>query len=372
MKTIMFRVDSSFEMGTGHVMRCLTLANELKKKGAEVSFICRDLLGNLGSYLMKKGFHVWLLPNPKIESTSNPSFPYSSWLKVDWRTDAYETLQILRKVRKIDCLIIDHYSIDKKWEDIVKNDVEKIFVIDDLANRPHHCHVLLDQNITAHKNKYIPLLPENCDMLLGTSYALLRPEFREAKRKMYERDGKINRILVFFGGSDPTEETMKTLQVLQKEKFTSFRIDIVVGEANQHKEMIKKKCEELSNVTFYCQVENMAELMSEADLSIGAGGSSTWERCYLGLPTIVIATAKNQVEITEFVRDTGAIYYLGESEHVTDAIITKAVMEMVSNPLLVKKMSEKARLLMGEDRFNDIIVRIMEGENDIFTRIQVT
>lgn len=372
MKTILFRVDSSFEMGTGHVMRCLTLANELKKNGAEVSFICRELPGNLGSYINKKGFHVWLLPVPKNEMKSDPPFPYSSWLKVDWRTDAYETIQILREVRSIDCLIIDHYSIDKKWEDMVKAYVEKIFVIDDLANRPHHCQILLDQNITAQKIKYSPLVPKNCDMLLGTSYALLRPEFRKAKQKLVEKDGKINKILVFFGGSDPTGETIKTLHVLHKEMFSNLHIDVVVGESNQNKEMIKKKCEKLPNVSFYCQVENMAELMSEADLSIGAGGSSTWERCYLGLPTIVIATAENQVEITEFVREKGAIFYLGVSENVTDSMITKAMEEIMVNPLIVKKMSEKARILMGEDRFNEIIERIMEGENEIFTRLPIT
>ncbi|WP_159067785.1 UDP-2,4-diacetamido-2,4,6-trideoxy-beta-L-altropyranose hydrolase [Paenibacillus ihuae] len=193
---IIFRVDSSYEIGTGHVMRCLTLANEFRDRKAKVSFICRDLPGNLASYIRGQGYPVFLLP-----FRSERAEP--SWLRVDYKTDATETLPILITSSPVDCLIIDHYGIDQRWEKLIGANVAKIVVIDDLADRPHHCSLVLDQNSSSAGDRYQGLVPDSCVKLVGTSYAILRPEFRSMKKQVAERDGSINRILVFFGGYRP-------------------------------------------------------------------------------------------------------------------------------------------------------------------------
>ncbi|WP_310829669.1 UDP-2,4-diacetamido-2,4,6-trideoxy-beta-L-altropyranose hydrolase [Paenibacillus pedocola] len=355
---IIFRVDSSYEMGTGHVMRCLTLANELKDRKAKVSFICRDLPGNLASYIREQGYPVFLLPFRSERADA-------SWLRVDFKTDAMETLQILIASSPVDCLIIDHYGIDQRWENLIEANVAKIVVIDDLADRPHQCSMVLDQNSSSAGDRYHGLVPDSCVKLVGTSYAILRPEFRSVKKQLAERDGSINRILVFFGGTDPTHETLKTLQVLTKRQYSNLHLDVVVGEKNTNKDVIEHICNPMPNAFFHCQIDYMAELMRKADLAIGAGGSSTWERCYLGLPSLSIVTADNQREITKRVHEKGATCCLGDSAEVTAQRIEHGINSMLASPSLVKEMSEQALQLMGEDKFNEVIDQIMGGDNDI-------
>jgi UDP-2,4-diacetamido-2,4,6-trideoxy-beta-L-altropyranose hydrolase len=354
---IIFRVDSSYEMGTGHVMRCLTLAGELTNRGAKVSFICRDLPGNLANYITGKGYHVFLLPFQSDRTNT-------SWLQVDWQTDAMETAQILNLSIPVDFLIIDHYGIDHEWEKLLAENAAKIVVIDDLADRPHQCSILLNPNSTRAADRYDDLVPQSCVKFVGTSYAILRPEFRSVKKQLAARDGRINRILLFFGGTDPTNETLKILQALRKVQFSNLHIDVVVGEMNKSKDIIEGICNQMPNAFFHCQIDYMADLMRKADFSIGAGGSSTWERCYLGLPSLSIVTADNQKEITKLVHDTGAACCLGVSAEVTTKIIEDGLNTMLANPSLVKQISEKALQLMGEDKLNEVTDLIMGGEND--------
>ncbi|WP_162551173.1 UDP-2,4-diacetamido-2,4,6-trideoxy-beta-L-altropyranose hydrolase [Paenibacillus tepidiphilus] len=353
---ILFRVDASHEMGTGHVMRCLTIANELKARNAEIQFICRDLPGNLASYIREQGYPVFLLPLPSDRTDS-------SWLRVDFQTDAMETAQILMESSPVDCLIIDHYGIDQRWERIVGEHVTTMAVIDDLADRPHLCSILLDQNSSHGGDCYHHLAPANCSIFAGTSYAILRPEFRSMKKQLAERDGRMNRILVFFGGTDPTNETAKALQILSKARFSKLSIDVVVGEMNKNKALIEAICNRMPNAAYHCQIDYMAKLMRRADLFIGAGGSSTWERCYLGLPSLSVVTADNQREITRLAHDHGATICIGASAEVTTKEIEDGIDTLLANPSLVKEMSERALQLMGEDRLNEFIDRIIGGDN---------
>lgn len=347
-------------------MSCLTLANELKNSGAKISFICRDLPGNLANYISDKGYHVFLLPFHTKEhpvTTSKSDRPYAAWLQVDWKTDAMEAVQILMELAPIDCLIIDYYAIDLNWEGFLEDKVKKIVAIDDLADRPHQCSILIDQNSSYEEDRYNELVPKSCVKLLGTSYALLRPEFCSAKKQLARRDGKINRILVSFDGTDPTNETLKTLKALSNQHFSSLHIDVVVGETNKNKDVIQQLCQETPNTFFHYQIDYMAELMRRADFLIGVGGSFTWERCYLGLPTLAIVTAENQMEITKLLHDKGATSCLGVSAKVSPKMIEHSISTMLSNPSKVKEMSKKALNLMGEDKFNEVIEVIMGGEN---------
>lgn len=354
---IFIRVDSSYQMGTGHVMRCLTLAGELRQRGAEVTFICRDLPGNLAHHIREQGYAVELLLPP-----GDPSYA-AFWLQADWRTDALETAQRLMRSSPVraDCLIVDHYGIDRRWEQVIEGHVKRLMVIDDLADRPHQCSLLLDANGSSAKDRYQGLVPDGCVKLTGTGYTILRPEFRSAKLRLAERDGRIRRVLVFFGGTDPTGETLKALQALQQPVFAQLHADVVVGGMNCRKEAIAARCSSMPNVEYHCQIDYIAELMRKADLSIGAGGSTTWERCYLGLPSLTIVTAENQREITALVHEQGAAYRLGESAEVTVQKIEQGLSLMLANPTQVRAMSAKALRLMGEDKWDEVIIRIMGG-----------
>lgn len=303
--------DASSQIGTGHIMRCLTLAEALRTQQAEIHFFCRDLVGNLSSYIREKGYLVHLLADL-----------------------APETAQLLlAQLPPTDWLIVDHYELDHRWETSLRPLVKKIFVIDDLANRIHDCDVLLDQNFYPNPTqRYQTLVPKHCQLLLGGQFALLRPEFAAQRQKMRLRDGKIQKIFVFFSGSDPTRETAKTLDALWLLNRSEIHVDVVVGNSCPDKAQIEASCQQLQNVHYHCQINQMAELMAAADLAIGAGGSATWERCCLGLPTLTIVVADNQLETTQELARQGKIIFLGKSAQVTVETLKSAVLTVLSTP----------------------------------------
>lgn len=328
---LVIRVDSSTVIGSGHLMRCLTLAGRMQKEhGAEVHFICRDLEGNLSSLVTKAGFNLHLLPgaehNPRLEG-------YAAWLTVTQQQDAGECIQVINTIgEQVQRIVVDSYGIDIIWERMLRPYAKEIMVIDDLANRKHDCDYLLDQNEYLDKGtRYTGLVPDNCTLMLGYRYALLREEFYEAKRTLRKRDGIIRNILVFFGGSDLTNETMKTLTALNDMKLDEITINVIAGGSNKNMKQISRYCDMRDNMRCFCQVDNMAEFMAEADLAIGAGGTTTWERLYLDLPSIVISLADNQVKLCEDCARQGYITYLGTTSDTDSADIIDAVQSFLGN-----------------------------------------
>lgn len=326
---IIIRTDSSVHIGTGHVMRCLTLADELRKNGANIEFICRKLEGNIINIIENQGYIVNILPKP--EQNENELTGYTKWLGVKWEIDAEQTKAILKSKNKIDLLIIDHYALDIKWESQLRNFTKRIMVIDDLANREHDTDILLDQNYVENMaTRYDKLVPPFCKKLLGPEYVLIRPEFYEVRANLRERDGTIKRILIFFGGSDPTNETTKAIKAVEKLNRPEIEVDVVIGASNPHKKEIKKSCDNLS-FNYHYQVNNMAELMAKADLAIGAGGATTWERCFLGLPSICIIVADNQKEIIKYLDREELLINLGWNYNVKSEDITYVIHDLLSN-----------------------------------------
>jgi UDP-2,4-diacetamido-2,4,6-trideoxy-beta-L-altropyranose hydrolase len=316
---IVFRVDSSVRIGSGHLMRCRTLAEELKQRGAEVHFICRRHSGNLIE-LLRETFPLHELPPPPVDTQNASDEDYAAWLGVSQVQDAADTIAALQGERP-DWLIVDHYSLDKSWETALRPHIGRIMVIDDLANRAHDCDLLLDQNLYADmETRYTDLVPSHCQLLLGPKYALLRPEFREARKNLRTRDGTVKRILVFFGGTDPTNETAKVIQALKLLEL-DCTVDVVVGGSNPHKARIKQACADLGHFNYHEQINNMAELMAQADLAIGAGGSATWERCCLGVPTLVTAIAENQKKICEALHAKEAVYFTTNNIELSQELI---------------------------------------------------
>ncbi|MBD1221294.1 UDP-2,4-diacetamido-2,4,6-trideoxy-beta-L-altropyranose hydrolase [Virgibacillus halodenitrificans] len=347
---IVIRVDSAEEIGTGHLLRCLTLAEKLRQRECSVSFICRKLNGNVNKLILERKFTLY-----EIDSASTNSIP--TWYKKYWKTDAEATINIIEKYAiLIDLLIVDHYDLDYKWERLLKSFVNKIMVIDDLANRRHECQLLLDQNYKMdYKNKYDLLVPNKCKLLLGTNYLLIRDEFIKYKNSLKVRDGDINRILVFFGGTDPTRETLKTLHALMTFE-RNWEVDVIVGRTNPEKKRIKKLCCQVEQYNYYSQVNNISYFMKNADLAIGAGGATTWERCFMGLPSITFIVANNQKEVTRAVDNFGATINMGEN--VTEEMIVEKVETLIQYPNLVRKMSEQAIKLVKQEQIkNDLVIK---------------
>lgn len=289
---VIFRVDASNKIGTGHVMRCLTLAAKIPN----AEFICTETDGNLIEFIRAKGFKTHALKTGK----ENEQYCFhSNWLENHWQDDAAQTAAIAKGA---DWLVVDHYAIDERWEKLLRPQVRKIMLIDDLADRKHDCDFLLDQNYyEGMESRYNNLVPANCVKLLGPKYALLRDEFLEARKNLQRKFDGIKKIFITFGGVDATNETEK---VLEKLKDKNYQITAITGAKNYTN--LQEKFGSYKNITLLERSSEVAKLMLEADLAIGAGGSTTWERCGLGLPTIIYSIAENQNKVVSDLVSYGA------------------------------------------------------------------
>ena len=359
---IAFRLDASTQIGTGHLMRCLTLADELKPHCDQIHFVSRHLPEHLRSMLTAKGYEYTLLVSVQKDTVLDKSLAHADWLEVNQEQDAIDSIQKLSD-ETWDWLIVDHYALDIKWETAMRPYSKHIMVIDDLADRKHDCDLLLDQNYYHDiEQRYQGLVPEHCVTLLGPAYVLLRPEFADARQRLRGRNGTVQRIMVFFGGSDPTNQTQKAVEALKQLNRPDIGVDVVVGSVNPYRNIIQALCAELPNVIFHCQVSNMAELIINADIGIGAGGSAMWERCCLGLPTITVVFAANQERTTEDVARIGAIEYLGWSDRLTPEDYARAISGMIENPHRVRQIGEAALgvLQAGGASLLDVMHRIVQ------------
>lgn len=332
---IAIRVDASVQLGSGHVMRCLTLAERLHRKGATVVFVCRDEEGSLCDFIASMNYVVHRLRT-------------EDHLEVN--VDAEQTINALQQDSPLDWLIVDHYGLDRRWETALRVIARQLMVIDDLADRQHGCDLLLDQNFYWNmESRYDRLVPYGCQKFLGPRHALLREEFNEARRTLRQRDGTIRSLLVFFGGADPDNETAKALIGLRQLHRDDLVTDVVVGSQNPHKEDIERICQTIPRTHFHCQVCNMVTLMAKADLAMGAGGATTWERCFLGLPSITVVTADNQLQTTLDIAQTGAIWYLGRSRDLCAEDYARAVAEAMADGEEMKRKSVVAMQLVNPD-----------------------
>lgn len=341
---IAIRVDASSQIGTGHFMRCLTLADALKQCGAQTRFISRNMPEHLCEMLKTKAHEFALLNSIPNEETKDGLF-HSHWLGFSQVRDATDTSYALSD-QSWDWLIVDHYALDARWEVVLRNAAKRILVIDDIADRQHDCDVLLDQNFYADMNKrYIGKVPAHCQLLLGPRYALLREEFRQVREQVKPRIWPVKRVLVFLGGVDLDNYTSVAIEALTKISNSDLRVDVIIGTQHPHREQIETTC---SLYDFICHVQTnrMAELMAAADLAIGAGGSAAWERCYLGLPTLLVALAVNQIEIAKGLDLFGACIYVGTLNTASVPKMQRAIVNLLSSREKLKELSKKSYLLV--------------------------
>lgn len=302
---IIFRVDSSTQTGAGHLMRCLTLANELKKKSFSIAFICGDLLGNLISEI---NFPVYILSKDIDFKSSNL---YLNSLGSTQEYDADQSIKVLPK--NLDLLVVDNYALDNIWHQKLRPFTNKLMVIDDLADKQFDCDILLNQNLGIKSINYKNKVADYCKLLLGSDYALLRREFSEFRKKAIKKRRnikKIKNLLISMGGSDIENITYEILQQLGDD----YNIVVVLGKESPHNNEILKYAKN-KNIKVIVNANNMAELMLNADLSIGASGSTNWERLCLGLPSLVYTVAENQKIFSKNLDKLGLIRLVGDSSN---------------------------------------------------------
>jgi UDP-2,4-diacetamido-2,4,6-trideoxy-beta-L-altropyranose hydrolase len=313
---VIFRVDASNQMGIGHLMRCLTLAEALRRRGVEVGFISREHPGNLCELLQQRAIPVVVLPAPKRSHEPVSRCDYATWLGVSQDEDAQQTIDALHGETP-DWLVVDHYGLDVKWEQRLRPNIKRLMVIDDLANRHHDCELLLDQNYSIEgESRYLGLVPDACKLLLGTPYALLRPEYALYRHAGKAQGKQIESILLYFGGPDPHNLTGLVLRALSSTDLSHLHVIVVIGINNLHKEILEKQARQRPRTDLHAAREHLADLMSEADLAIGACGATTWERMCLGLPAIVISISDNQRPAAEALKKRKLITYAGHFDEI--------------------------------------------------------
>ncbi len=348
-KIIFIRVDSSTKIGYGHLIRCLALADTLKKS-FKINFICTNLNGNLISQICKKNFEVFRF-NTKSQ-------------RINVKKDAEKTISIIKKHRnKKSLLILDSYILSQEWENCVRPYVKRLIVIDDLMDRKHSCDLIIDQNLHTQMNSlYTNSVPKNCVKLLGPDYAILRNQFIAQRKYAKIRSLPIKNILVSFGGSDNENHTLHALTSLKKLN-SDVNVNVVTGTANRGKKIIKNFCKKNFNYNYFEQVENMAKLMQVADLCIGSSGTTTWERCCIGLPAIVIVASNDQKDIASAVSKNKCIINLGKIKK-SDNVNYVRLMKNLKNSDL-QNMSRNCMKLVdgkGAARISKYIFSMMKGD----------
>ena len=309
-----FVTEASTRLGPGPVMRCLTLAETLRLRGHTCVFHCPEVVGNMNTLIVARGFNV--------RSALAPDATF------DW-------------------VVVDHYGLDASYEQHHR----QVMVIDDLANRKHHCQVLLDQNFYQNANwRYEGKVPAHCARFLGPRHALLRPEILEARRLLtdFRADGTVDTIQIFMGGSDPDNVTRTVLKAVLAVRQPRQWVEVIVGATNPHLASLEALCVAEPRTEIVRQTASMGRRMVHADLAIGAGGTAQWERCYLGLPTLTLITAPNQAETSLALSEAGAAWCLGRAEKVSAWQLKRALKTALAEPALLASISRKAMALMGE------------------------
>lgn len=342
---VVFRCDASIQIGTGHVMRCLTLADALVKNGAECHFICREHEGHLLELIRQRGHYSYSLAlneDIKMDSSEDVKLSHSAWLGATQYEDAQYCIGLLELLQP-DWLIVDHYAIDIVWEKTLRPYCKKLMVIDDLADRRHDCDILLDQTFGRDKQDYLGLVSKRCVLLCGSEYALLRPEFAQWRDYSLERrkPSRLEHLLINLGGVDKDNITTQILKGLEKSSLPEYsKITVVMGSTSPWIKAVRKQAALMSwEVEVKVGVINMAELMANSDLAIGAAGSTSWERCCLGLPTIMLVLAENQQNISSNLEKVDAVFAITLKDSLA-VTISKAIEYFTMSPSALIEMSQ--------------------------------
>ena len=363
---IAFRVDSGRKIGTGHVMRCLTLASALRARGVESIFICRPTAGSREDLISEAGFSIVALAQGRDCHYKNSHLMHADFLSTSQEEDAQACLFILRQAPEINCIIVDHYGIYRPWDEMIVPHV-KIFKIDDIADREHLCQGLLDQNFyISMASRYANLVPKGCVTLLGPQNSLLRPQFRDVNTKVRGHSVEASRVLVSFGGHDPNGYCDKIAEIILEGTDLSVMImSSLEPEIGQKwKSLLSKFPNRLERLGY---LSDPLPALQQADLYIGAGGSMTWERFAIGLPGIVYSIAENQVQMAIDLESAGFQDYAGTIGNFSGSALLTLVSSLMDTGRIGTLATKIRGLVDGHG-----VERVIEGWNLLSKKITDT
>lgn len=364
---ILFRADSGLEIGTGHVMRCMTLADALCADGAGATFVARAHRGHLIPAITEAGHQVITLPgNTGQPYGAHPAPPpHARWLEADWRADAAATRAALEETGAC-WLVMDHYSLDAQWQNAALLPGVSLLVLDDLADRPHSADVLLDQNVGRRAQDYVGIVPAGCDLRIGPAHALLRPEFARLRPESLARRAALTRpetLLVTLGGIDKDNAASLVLDALAEAPAAQdLRITVVMGVSAPHLDAVRDQAETMPMpVEVVAGVSDMGARMMRADLCIGAVGSTAWERCALGLPTLQVVLADNQREAAKAMAARGLALALPVPGALGFARALAERLERLSDTGHYRAMARAATALTDGGGADRLVARLLKG-----------
>lgn len=326
---IALRTDASRRIGTGHLRRCLSLAQALRGEGAQVRFVCRDH-DEISRIAEEDGDAVAWLPHAGGYTPRADDPSHAHWAECSWQDDADETVAALRDLRP-DWVLVDHYAFDARWHERVATALScRIAVIDDLADRPLACSLVIDQNLHPdHAAKYAACLQTPARILGGPRYALLAPRYRTAARYRFRR--RVQSIGIFMGGGDPKDFSSRVLIACRDTAGFTGEIELVSSSRNprfeQHRELAKR----WPNTRVLYDEPDLTGFFARHDLQIGSGGIATWERCVLGAPTLALQIASNQLAVLPELANAGAVEWL-DREDASEQDIGVKVRALVAQP----------------------------------------
>lgn len=356
---ILFRADASEQIGTGHIMRCAALAEELRARDGHVMFACQSPPPPLAAMLREKGFDLAALPpGPAVAAHRSPE---ATLAHGEQRADAAAVRKAVAGER-FDWVVVDHYALDACWEDEMRGVAGRMLAIDDLAGREHHCDLLLDQNAGEQREALYRARSGAClRCLVGARFALLRRGFAAARARSAPRRGAIARILVMFGGSDPTDETGKAVRALRSVPDLEADVDVVAGSANPRAGTLREACARDPRMRFHHAIADVPMLMAAADLALGACGTSAWERCAVYLPALAVITAENQRDIAAALQSAGAAEIAGWHADVSAEDLASALRRLSQVPDRLRAMSKRA----GEQTDALGVERVVEAMEEV-------
>ena len=337
------RADANTSLGTGHVIRCLTLADKLAARRWDIAVASRELPPGLEKSIRARGYQFIGMPGEHA------------------LLDEPAVIRRALETRKADLTVVDHYEIASEWHMAARSWSSHIMVIDDLAVDKFDADLLLNQNLGESAEAYSALLPDGRRLLIGPMYALLRPQFADARHLAPRIRTAVSRLLVFLSGSDEHDVTRVAAEVGTD---LELETDVVVGAAYPHWGRLRAWAQTQTCVTLHRNVDDMAALMARADLSIGAPSSATWERCCVGLPAILLTLAENQRRAAIATAAAGAAVDLGWYSDVDARSLADAVRSVARSPRDLAAMSRSAAAVtdgFGTTRVEREIQRLIEG-----------
>ncbi len=331
MVDFLIRVDATQEMGVGHVMRCLALAQQCQEQQINIMFVCADLVDMCQQYLLSNHFEIY-----QLTATAGSL------------EEAAETIAVAKQ-HHVKAILFDGYHFSKAYFDIIESAKIPLWMIDDFGQLPIYFKMVINFQAWADPKAYAA----TCKQFLGLEYYLLRKEFLPYLKQPSATSQNIS-ILVMMGGTDPNQQTQRILSIIEKLQLP-LNVSLILGVKNPQIEHYVKEYQSQVKIAIHTNPNNIPQLMHQALFAITAGGGTSWELAFMQVPSLVIVQVDNQRKVAESVQNLGVGFNLGFYQQVTDQILEDKIVELATASLMRQSMRAAASKLNIGQNTNEII-----------------